>query len=131
MGPFIDILKKGAANQTIRKFHPYINPQIISVYPFTHPSGWPFTLPPISVPGLPPPNPHPEAESALKNFRQTDILIMDFVKAFDKVDHSLLIHKLHHYDIRGEVNKWIKNWLKVSQYTRYKIQESLFYVGYI
>ena len=24
--------------------------------------------------------------------RQTDILIMDFVKAFDKVNHSLLLH---------------------------------------
>ena len=44
--------------------------------------------------------------------QQTDILIMDFAKAFDKVDHSLLIHKLHHYGIRGEVNTWIKNWLK-------------------
>ena len=30
---------------------------------------------------------------------------------FDKVPHSLLIHKLHHYGIRGEVNNWIKNWL--------------------
>ena len=39
---------------------------------------------------------------------QTDILIMDF----DNVDHSLLTHKLHHYGIRGEVNTWIKNWLK-------------------
>ena len=37
---------------------------------------------------------------------------MDFAKAFDKVDHILLIHKLHHYGIRGEVNTWIKNWLK-------------------
>ena len=37
---------------------------------------------------------------------------MDFAKAFDKVDHSLLIHKLHHYGFKGEVNTWIKNWLK-------------------
>ena len=37
---------------------------------------------------------------------------MDFAKAFDKVDHILLIHKLHHNGIRGEVNTWIKNWLK-------------------
>jgi retron-type reverse transcriptase len=26
---------------------------------------------------------------------QTDVLIMDFAKAFDKVNHSLLIHKIH------------------------------------
>ena len=44
--------------------------------------------------------------SNLEEGQQTDILIMDFAKAFDKVDHSLLTHKLHHYGIRGEVNTW-------------------------
>ena len=32
--------------------------------------------------------------SNLEEVQQTDILIMDFVKAFDKVHYSLLIHKL-------------------------------------
>ena len=50
--------------------------------------------------------------SNLEEGQQTNILIMDFVKAFDKVDQSLLTHKLHHYGIRGEVYTWIKNWLK-------------------
>ena len=36
---------------------------------------------------------------------------MDFAKAFDKFCHSLLVHKLHNYGIRGKVNRWIKNWL--------------------
>jgi hypothetical protein len=31
--------------------------------------------------------------------KQTDCLIMDFSKAFDKVSHSLLQHKLDHYEI--------------------------------
>ena len=36
---------------------------------------------------------------------------MDFAKAFDKICHSVLRHKLHHYGIRGKINIWIKNWL--------------------
>ena len=31
--------------------------------------------------------------------RQIDMLVMDFAKAFDKVSHSLLTHKLQHYGI--------------------------------
>ena len=29
--------------------------------------------------------------------------ILDFEKAFDKVAHTRLIHKLHYYGIRGDV----------------------------
>ena len=47
----------------------------------------------------------------LDNHIQTDILIMDFSKAFDKVDHSLLCYKLKKYGIRGKINGWIKGFL--------------------
>ena len=53
----------------------------------------------------------------LEEGQQTDILVMDFAKAFDKVSHSLLIHKLHHYGLRGEKNRWIKNWLAERKQT--------------
>ena len=43
--------------------------------------------------------------------KQIDVLVMDFSKAFDKVSHYLIIHKLKHYGIRGKVNKWIKSFL--------------------
>lgn len=36
---------------------------------------------------------------------------MDFAKAFDRVCHSLLVHKLRHYGIQGKVNRWTKKWL--------------------
>ena len=31
-------------------------------------------------------------------------ILLDFKKAFDTVDHSSLLSKLYHYDIRGPVN---------------------------
>ena len=43
--------------------------------------------------------------------KQTNVIIMDFSKAFDKVSHSLLSHKLHHYGIQDKLNKWIENFL--------------------
>ena len=39
--------------------------------------------------------------------RQTDVMVMDFAKALNKVNHSLLIHTLHHYGIRNFINSWI------------------------
>ncbi len=47
----------------------------------------------------------------LDDNKQTDIIVMDFAKAFDKVNHSLLLHKLDHYGIRGEVNRWLESFL--------------------
>ena len=32
--------------------------------------------------------------------KQIDVLVMDFSKAFDKVSHNLLKHKLKYYNIR-------------------------------
>jgi len=47
----------------------------------------------------------------MENGKQTDVLIMDFAKAFDKVCHSLLVHKLDHYGIKGKTNLWIQAFL--------------------
>jgi len=47
----------------------------------------------------------------MENGKQTDVLIMDFAKAFDKVCHSPLIHKLNHYGIKGKSNLWIQAFL--------------------
>jgi hypothetical protein len=43
--------------------------------------------------------------------KQTDDLIVDFSKTFDKVNHNLLIHQVKHYGIRGKVNNWIESYL--------------------
>jgi hypothetical protein len=47
----------------------------------------------------------------MENGKQTDILVKDFSKAFDKVSHSLLLHKLHYYGIQDELNSRIQNFL--------------------
>ena len=39
------------------------------------------------------------------NHRQTDVIIMDFAKAFDKVPHRRLLFKLYYYGIRGPTDK--------------------------
>ena len=43
---------------------------------------------------------------------QKDVDVLDFAKAFDKVNHSLLVHKLRNYWIAGKTNTWIKDFLK-------------------
>ena len=44
--------------------------------------------------------------------KQTDdLILLDFSKAFDKVAHGKLLLKLHHYGIRGDTLKWIKDFL--------------------
>jgi hypothetical protein len=52
-----------------------------------------------------------DVSSNMSSGKQTNVLVMDFSKAFDKVSHSLLIHKLNHYGIRGKTNTWIQNFL--------------------
>ena len=46
-----------------------------------------------------------------RGHKQTDVIIMDFAKAFDKVPHRRLLYKLHSYGIRGSTHQWIASWL--------------------
>ncbi|MCG7878558.1 MAG: reverse transcriptase family protein [Candidatus Thiodiazotropha endolucinida] len=43
--------------------------------------------------------------------KQTDLVLLDFSKAFDKVNHSKLLLKLHSYGIRGSTLRWIQAFL--------------------
>ena len=43
---------------------------------------------------------------------QTNVLVMDFHKAFDKVGHRRLPTKLQDYGVTGKMNCWVQNWLE-------------------
>ena len=45
----------------------------------------------------------------------------DNIKAFDTIDHAILLKKLYHYDIRGIALEWLINYLTDrSQFVSYK-----------
>ena len=41
-----------------------------------------------------------------------DIIFLDFTKAFDKVDHGILSHKLKSLGIGGKLGSWMHNFPK-------------------
>ena len=51
----------------------------------------------------------------LENNENVDVIYLDFAKAFDKVDHGILFHKLRKLGISGRVGKWLYNFLTNRQ----------------
>ena len=52
-----------------------------------------------------------EITRSMDNNIQTDVLILDFSKAFDTVAHQRLLKKIEFYGISDNTNAWIKTWL--------------------
>ena len=48
---------------------------------------------------------------AFDNDTQSDVLVLDFNKAFDTVPHRKLLSKLEAYGIHGPILHWIENFL--------------------
>ena len=55
-----------------------------------------------------------EIFDSLEDGKQTDLIIMDFSKAFDKVDHNLLIYKRFNLDVNLKAVSWIKSFIIIS-----------------
>ena len=52
-----------------------------------------------------------EIRKALDNKEFSCGVFLDFQKAFDTVNHKILIDKLHHYGVRGVTLSWFKSYL--------------------
>ena len=50
--------------------------------------------------------------ASMQDGLQTDVCVLDFSKAFDKVGHQRLLHKLEWYGVRGTTNQWIRSFLE-------------------
>ena len=61
-----------------------------------------------------------QVTKALDNGECVIGIFLDFSKAFDTVNHSILIDKLYHYGIRGNALEWFRSYLSDrSQYVSY------------
>ena len=64
-------------------------------------------------------------EHALRNGCHVLGIFIDLSKAFDTIDHNILLAKLHHYGIRGNAHKLMVSYLtKRQQYTKVLGEES-------
>jgi hypothetical protein len=67
------------------------------------------------------------AEATNKNTTQyTAAVLCDLSKAFDVINHKILLHKLRSYGIRGITNTWFENYLfDRSQYVEFENNKSV------
>ena len=52
-----------------------------------------------------------ELAYSINRKNQTYVIFLDFSKAFDKVSHTKLLHKIRYYGINGKTNAWIRAFL--------------------
>ncbi len=49
--------------------------------------------------------------SLLEEGQNVDVIYLDFAKAFDKVDHNILLQKAQQLGIQGPILQWIQEFL--------------------
>ena len=53
---------------------------------------------------------------SLQDNKEVDVIYLDYAKAFDKVDHEILLRKLSLIGIKGKLFEWIKNFLTKNRF---------------
>ena len=56
-------------------------------------------------------------QTAIEDRKYSCGIFLDFSKAFDTVNHKILLKKLEHYGIRGIANDWFNSYLSNRQQT--------------
>ena len=63
--------------------------------------------------------------NAVKENKTTLGVYLDLSKAFDTIDHNILLNKLEYYGFRGVVKDWFENYLRDrKQYVNYNDTKS-------
>ena len=65
-----------------------------------------------------------EAVEVITNGHQMDVVYIDYAKAFDKVNHALLIEKLSFMGVRGSALRWIESYL-LNRFQAVKFKNSI------
>ena len=47
----------------------------------------------------------------MDSHHQVDLILLDFMKAFNIMPHKCLLVKLHYYGIHGPLHDWINAWV--------------------
>ena len=61
---------------------------------------------------------------ALENNKNIDVVYLDFAKAFDKVDHVILMKKVKQFGITGKIYTWIESFL-ANRYQQVLVENKL------
>ena len=67
----------------------------------------------------------PETCTSLDNNESTSTVYLDLSKAFDAIDHTILLNKLEFYGIRGQALDWFSSYLyQRKQFVHYMGNDS-------
>ena len=61
---------------------------------------------------------------AMQGKKNVDVVYLDFAKAFDKVDHRILLEKVHKFGIKGKLHSWIQSFIE-NRYQQVLVEGAL------